>query len=534
MKRLFAIFLAVLLLTGCTGTPTVRETEPKETVVTTVDEFLAAIAPGATIRLGEGEFCLSTASDYGQRKGPYYVWNDHGLGEYSLQLQYLEGLTILGSGKDKTKITTDPRFANVLNFVDCRDLTLSDLTVGHTVRTEACGGGVVYLNNSSNVSLTGLGLYGCGTTGVYTSICENITVENCDVYDCSYSGFNLFDSKNVTIKGCTVHSLGEEFPVASCFTFWGECSSVTVEECTIRDNYVNNLIYGGAMGYIKFRSNTFTANNVSSAAFSFDNENVVFENNSFEDNGIRTWYAPGSARAIDPDGQTIPFADKIPQKVEPGVAEPVTTGDQTEIRVKTADQFLDAIGSDRKIILEAELIDLSTARNYGVAGEFYYWEDNYDGPSLVIRDVTNLTILAEGEDRAAHTIAAVPRYAHVLTFENCSAVTLSGFTAGHTTEPGYCMGGVLCYRRCNDLLVENCGLYGCGVVGVQTDSCSNLQVVNSDIYECSDGGVWLYNTDYVRISGTTFRDLGGNTFSLHNCSRVTLDGEALDGNYSGN
>ncbi len=533
MKRIFAVlFAALLLFTGCAAPARETEPEPTVTLVNTVDELLAAIAPGAVIQLGEGEFCLSQASDYGERKGPYYIWQDLGLGQYALQLQYLEGLTILGSGRDKTTLTTDPRFAHVLSFSDCRDVFLSGLTIGHTVRTEACEGGVVYLDHSSNVTLTDLGLYGCGTTGLHTFECENVTMDACELYDCSYSAVSISGSRNVSLKNSTVHSLGGDLPVPSCFNFWGECSGVSIENCTVRDNYVNNLITSSSAGFVKFRDNVFTGNRVSAAAFSFDSQNVLFENNDFEGNDCRTWYSSWSARAIGPDGKEVLFQNAPAAPVEPGTAEPVTNGEQTEVKVRTADQFLDAIGSNRKIILDAELIDLSAAKNYGISSDTYYWEDNYDGPSLVIRGVENLTIEG-GEDRTARTICAVPRYAQVLTFEDCSAVTLSGFTAGHTVEPGYCMGGVLLYRRCEDILVDNCGLYGCGVVGVQTDSCRNLQIINSEIYECSDGGLWLYNTDGVRIAGTTFRDLGGDTYYLYNCSNVTVEGQSLDGNYSG-
>ena len=88
-KRAFLMagVLALGLLCGCARTaPTVAETvkdtaaaEPAETqpvtVVQTEDELLAAIAPGATIELAEGDFDLTTAADYGKETdSPYYSW----------------------------------------------------------------------------------------------------------------------------------------------------------------------------------------------------------------------------------------------------------------------------------------------------------------------------------------------------------------------------------------------------------------------------------------------------------------------------
>ena len=83
---------------------------------------------------------------------------------------------------------------------------------------------------------------------------------------------------------------------------------------------------------------------------------------------------------------------------------------------------------------------------------------------LTVQNLSNLTIRAEGDDVKAHTVSARPRYAHVINFENCANIMVEGFTAGHTVEPGYCCGGVIGFNNCEDVLVNNCGLYGLCVV----------------------------------------------------------------------
>ena len=536
MKR-FAIFLLmiVLVLAGCSSGQTAQTTEPAEavTVVSSVDELLAAIAPGATIELAEGNYYLDSASNYGDRVGPYYIWTDMGMGEYGLQIQYVENLTIRGAGRGKTKLASVSRYDNVLTLMDCKNVTLDHMTLGHTQMTEACEGGVLHLDHSSDVSLTGLGLYGCGTTGVWGYESRNVTVQDCDVYDCSYSGISLSQCGSVRIQDCNVFSLGEEYPVSSGFDFWS-CRDVTVENCAIRDNYVNRLILCDGSSDVVFRNNQFTDNRVSGAAFALGSGGVVFDNNSFQGNTNRSWYDSSySAVAVDPEGKPVEFEAPVTETVEPGVAESVCTGEQKEVHVSNADQFLEAIASDTKILLDCKLLDLSTARNYGVDSEHYYWEDNYDGPSLVIFNVQNLTVEGAEEDRTASTISAVPRYAQVLTFDNCNAITVKNLTAGHTVEPGECMGGVLLFRYSKDLLVENCGLFGCGTLGVQTQYSQNLQIVNCEIYECSYGGVQFMDSENITLSGTTFRDLGGPVYNLLNCKNVTANGNALDGNYTG-
>lgn len=222
---------------------------------------------------------------------------------------------------------------------------------------------------------------------------------------------------------------------------------------------------------------------------------------------------------------------------------PVVTAPQKTVTVSTVDEFLAALESDTEIILNASYFDLSTATGFGTAsGQHYYWEEVYDGHQLTICDVSNLTIRAEGEDITAHTVSARPRYAHVLNFENCASITVEGFTAGHTIEPGSCSGGVIGFRGCEDILINHCGLYGCGVVGVWAEQSQRILVTNCDIYECSWGGVYMVACREVSFNGNTIRDLGqtfdgefwpGTAFMLHDTTDITINGEKMINNYIG-
>lgn len=225
---------------------------------------------------------------------------------------------------------------------------------------------------------------------------------------------------------------------------------------------------------------------------------------------------PETQETEAPTEEAQPFAVEIT---------PVITGTQTQVTVATADEFLSAIAPNTEIILHADLIDLSEATGYGkTKGEYYYWDEGFDGPELRITNVSNLTIRGSGEDHNANVISAVPRYANVLTFENCSNIHTVGFTAGHTKEPGYCIGGVLGFRNCQEILVEDCGLFGCGTLGVMGESSKQMQIVNNDIYECSVGGVEFSNCDQVNVDGNTFRDLGGPIFRIYSCGTITCNG----------
>ena len=212
---------------------------------------------------------------------------------------------------------------------------------------------------------------------------------------------------------------------------------------------------------------------------------------------------------------------------------PVITETQNTVTVTTADEFLAAVAPNTEIIVDAELIDWSTANGYGTAnGEYYRWEDPYDGPELIITGVSNLTIRGAGEDHTVNVLSAVPRYANVLTFENCSNVMVKCLTVGHVEEPGSCIGGVLRFRNSQDILVEDCGLFGCGTIGVIGESSKNMQIINNDIYECSVAGVEFTNCDDVNVDGCTIRDIGtaeypGTDFRVYGCGTITCNGEPV-------
>ncbi len=215
------------------------------------------------------------------------------------------------------------------------------------------------------------------------------------------------------------------------------------------------------------------------------------------------------------------------------ISTPVITGSQTTVHVSTADEFLAALDNNVELVVDSALIDFSTATGYGTdKGEHYYWNEEFDGPSLYLTDLENFTLRGNSDDRTAATLSCVPRYAYVLTFQNCANILVTGLTLGHTKEPGYCAGGVVAFRNCQDALIENCGLYGCGTWGVLGDCSLRLQIINNEIYECSIGGIQLLECDGVTIDGNLIRDLGseespGAEYRGFGSVNVTMNGKEI-------
>lgn len=537
MKRIMCLLLVLgVMLAGCaagqgtTETTVAAQTEPVGPItVANVDELLEAIGPDREIVMKPGTYDLRTAFDYGAvNPRDYYLWVQSGDG-FELKIRGVQNMILRGSGMGNTEILTGSRYSNVLTLMNCTNVVLADFTAGH-IQGGECMGGVLNIQGSMNVSAEGLGLFGCGTTGVRTELCSNVRISGCDIYDCSFTGIHASQTDGLTIENCKLRELGDlQFGGGQVF-FLDQSRDVVVSGCEITDNTVAWLLNYYIPEGMKLLNSTIARNRVEGCMFSIGSGWLEIDGNTFENNNIRSWFDRPDGTVIDGIGKTW-TEDMLDREYNPPTPkQPV--GERTEVKAATVDELLAAIAPDTEIVLTEKRYDLTTATDYGIGKtDYYYWSEEYDGPNLVITDVNNLVIRSESGDVKKCTISAVPRYANVFTFRRCSNISLSGFTAGHTVEPGYCMGGVLNFKDCDTVLVENCGLYGCGILGIQAEMCGDITARDCNIYECSYGGIQMYDVKGVNIDGCTFRDLGGDSISLQSCKEVTIDGEAVDGNY---
>lgn len=551
--RVLAAVLALLLLVGCGAAAgpmpeagkdesiDVRPDTDNRNLVSTVDELLAAIAPNTTIELADESFELETASNYGADSGsPYYSWVPVHDG-FELQIHDVENLTICGSGAGNVTLSTTPRYANVLAFASCRSVTVAGVTAGHTREPGPgfCTGGVIRFDASNDCTVRQCGLYGCGIIGVWAADCTGLTVENSVIYECSIGAVNLSACRDVKVTGCDVHDCGTKPNQGTAvFLFDAQsCDSVLIADCSVHDNAAQGLLSSSYSKSVLFLSNKVTDNSFMGVfalqQYSPTVDGCLFDNSQYQwylySEGVFVSDMNGEAlsaealsameyREIDAEGVT-PAAAPLPGvEVAPG----------TEITVTTVDEFLAAIGPERTIILDGELFDLSTASDYGsVGGKYYWWQEDYDGPGLIIDGVTGLTIKAASSDPKATTIAAIPRYADVLEFHNCDDLTLIGFTAGHTKEPGSCSGGVLCFQNCGGITVDACRLYGCGILGIEAQNCTSIKARDCEIYECSQGAVYMSYTDGIEFINCDVHDVPNPALSFFECGDKSWNGEPL-------
>ena len=183
---------------------------------------------------------------------------------------------------------------------------------------------------------------------------------------------------------------------------------------------------------------------------------------------------------------------------------------QKEISVASAREFIDALGSNRTIIIkEGCELNLTPILNnkelFRRAG--YLWTNDYyeeretagelkvscnrfDGRQLDLIGLRNLTIRGGNGCR----IIVEPRYAYIMSFYRCSNIRLERLTLGHTEE-GYCEGGVINAVGSENISIANCDLYGCGTYGLETDRCKKVTMERSIIRDCSYGIMQIANTE---------------------------------------
>ena len=545
-KSRIAIAIAlipILILCGSAlalGPKAAKVSGPNVVNVSTVDELLAAIAPNTEIHLAPGTYHLTKATSYGKaEQSKYYQWNNYGFtGQYELCIQNANGLSIIG---DEAEILTVPRSSNVLVFKNCADLSLGGLTVGHTEAAQACEGGVIRLENCVRAGIDNCRLYGCGTIGIYAEESDDLKITNTDIYHCSSAGIYCSSSAGLSAERCRIYDCGkpEKYQSAVAAFILYNTSGASFRSCEVYDNYLQDLIQGNA-DKAAFDGITVRDNHISSA-FSFDGD-VELKDFAFSGNTVDKWMGAFQDGKITIDGTEVTEDDLSALWGEQlssagiGAAEadylPIDSSGTREVHVQTADEFLAAIASDTTVYIDVPQIDLTECSDYGEGtsksrdavefeGKPYTWVYCYDGYELFIGNVSNFHIVG-GE------IVTRPRYANVLNFAACSGITLENVHLGHTHGQGTCMGGVLNLQGSDQIILEGCDLYGCGILGIQAQNVQDLHVQNTLIHDCSNGAAWLQDSDNVVFLGCDVVNCPDPHFFLAGCENFSWDNKLMD------
>lgn len=189
--------------------------EEKEIVVCTAEDFLAALGSNRIITLEPGTYLnlsevLNFESHFSDNRHLWLSEEDHKNGTdivASLECHDGRQLALIGisnltiRGTEDCCIVVEPRYANVLNLINCEQITIDNLTLGHT-EEGFCQGGVICTDGSITTIISGCDLYGCGIYGIQAYNSNGLYVRNTMIRDCSYGILELYGTQDAIFTDC--------------------------------------------------------------------------------------------------------------------------------------------------------------------------------------------------------------------------------------------------------------------------------------------------------------------------------------------
>ena len=171
-----------------------------------------------------------------------------------------------------------------------------------------------------------------------------------------------------------------------------------------------------------------------------------------------------------------------------------------EYYVKNTKELIEAIGSHRKIILADGV--------YNIYGGRYSDTSRY----LAIRRKIDLSIEAEHPGRAE--LLLHEKNDPVILIENSAEISIKGCILGHESvkkeEECGDDGSVVTAWDSQNIKLDKCDLYGCGIWGVNAGGNSTITVEGSVIRDCVEGIVESNGNDCIFLSGCI---LSGNAYN---------------------
>lgn len=238
-------------------TATVQLSMEQNTVnVSTAEELINAIQPNTKIVMEPGDYNLSMV-DWSQIFNPLYIYRtDVYGGGYQFVAYDIKNLSIVGNN---SRILVEPRYADVMKFVDCRMVSIEGISAGHTGEVADCKGDVFEFKQCRGVRIENCVLNGGGARGLVAVDTQELTMVDSSIRDCSLGFMNLKDSQHFLFEGTTFFTCtGDPLIQVS------NSRSLLFAGCSFADNRGKALFGGTApeqMGNsLTFRKCNFTDN----------------------------------------------------------------------------------------------------------------------------------------------------------------------------------------------------------------------------------------------------------------------------------
>lgn len=151
---------------------------------------------------------------------------------------------------------------------------------------------------------------------------------------------------------------------------------------------------------------------------------------------------------------------------------PAFAANQKVVTVDSMEEMIDAIASDTRIIIES-------GSYIAPAGIGEYGEVR----GIRVENVSNLTIEANGFVEIKLDTGLRP----VFEVANSNNISFVGLSLGHDVPEYGCEGEgfVISLDNSQNITIDNCDLWGCGIIGVFSISSGDINVTNTTIRDCA-------------------------------------------------
>ena len=252
MKKIlpFLIFLMSFFFT-VEGEAFKDSTFNEQRVITVSDEkeFLLALGSDRTIIMQPGYYELTKFDPHDTKEPKSEFINevnklmaDNGVewrgvadgGE--LILTGINNLTIRGNSftdiTPDTRIVVEPRYAFVMQFKQCNNISVERIFAGHTMEG-LCSGGVLGFEECTKIKLSQVNLYGCGTDGLLLNNVFDVHVDDSKIFNCTNSIITASNSEKMLLSKCMFYFNGG---LLSYLIALHDTKNATFDSCHINRN----------------------------------------------------------------------------------------------------------------------------------------------------------------------------------------------------------------------------------------------------------------------------------------------------------
>jgi parallel beta-helix repeat protein len=231
--------IAAIALAGCKEQEKgkiIISMAPKTVSVSNARQFLEALGSNRIIEMMPGRYNLSEWApcecddDRRLQLSEGVSWSGGGI-----VLRNINNLVIRGARDGGiSEIVIESLWAEIMSFYNSSNISIENITAGHTERPGICDGGVLYFEESSQISITGVNMYGSGTRGLTLVKVHGMRVADSQIYECTADIMLLNFSSNISFENCLFRDNG-----GGINSYQSE--NVTFSKCKFRNNpYYDN------------------------------------------------------------------------------------------------------------------------------------------------------------------------------------------------------------------------------------------------------------------------------------------------------